>query len=188
MTLFMIRHGQTTANLDGIYSGQSDVKLTALGRQQAEAIRPILSKYCFDKIYSSDLSRAAETARLALPGCEPIQLPLLRELSIGDLTGESIASVRERYGNLNGNFAAFHGEDPQMIGHRARQFLTLLENDPASRIAAFTHNGYMKAVLRQILGEQTRTASISNGNCNIAVLEWDGRQWKLLAWNYGKEI
>ena len=50
MILFLIRHGQTVANLEGFYSGQSDVKLTALGKAQAEGIRPILEKYTFENV------------------------------------------------------------------------------------------------------------------------------------------
>ena len=183
MILFLIRHGQTVANLEGYYSGQSDVKLTDLGRQQAEAIRPIFSKYSFDRVYSSDLSRAVDTAKLAIPGCEPIQLPLLRELSIGDLTGESIGAVRDRYGNLNSDFSDFNGENMEMINKRAREFLSILEQDPAEYVAAFTHNGFMKGVLRQMLGSHAATAAVINGNCNIVVLKYANHRWTLAVWN-----
>lgn len=183
MILFLIRHGQTIANLEGFYSGQSDVKLTPLGISQAEGIRPVLEKYTFDKVYSSDLSRAYDTAKLAIPGCEPIQTPLLREISIGDLTGESIASVRERFGNLKGNFAPWNGEDQEMIYLRAEKFIRQMEKETVETIAAFSHNGFMKAVLRVILGKSFDTVPITNGNCNIAVLQYDGSHWYLKVWN-----
>lgn len=183
MILFLIRHGQTSANLNGIYSGQSDVKLTELGHSQAEAIRPVLAPYRFDRVYASDLSRAVNTAQLALPGSAPIQTPLLREISIGDLTGQYVADVRDKYGNLKGNFVAFNGEDQDMIAARAATFLKLLEDDPCGCVAAFTHNGFMKAVLRCILGMDTDTVPVTNGNCNIAVLKYDGKRWNLVVWN-----
>lgn len=183
MILFFIRHGQTIANLEGYYSGQSDVKLTELGKQQAEGIRPLLAQYTFDRIYASDLSRAIDTAQLAIPGCEPITTPLLRELDIGDLTGHSIGAVWDKYGNLKGNFAAFHGEDQEMIYCRAAEFMKGLESDPCDRVAAFTHNGFMKAALRYVLGKGFDTAPIVNGNCNTAVLKYDGTRWTLLVWN-----
>lgn len=183
MILFLIRHGQTIANLEGYYSGQSDVKLTDLGRSQAEGIRPILEKYTFDRVYSSDLSRAVDTAKLAIPGCEPIQTPLLREISIGDLTGESISAVRDRYGNLRGNFAAFNGEDQEMIYQRAAEFMAQLEKDPREYVAAFSHNGFMKAFIRCVLGKNFDTVPLVNGNCNIAVLKYDGKRWTILVWN-----
>ncbi len=183
MILFLIRHGQTVANLEAYYSGQSDVKLTELGKSQAEAIRPILEKYTFDKVYSSDLSRAVDTAKLAIPGCEPIQTPLLREISIGDLTGEFIADVRAKYGNLKANFTPWGGEDQSMIAARAAEFLKLLESDPRDMVAAFSHNGFMKAVLRCILGESIDTTPLANGNCNIAVLKYGGNRWTISVWN-----
>ena len=66
MKLFLVRHGQTTANQQKIYAGQTDVLLTEQGRQEAESIRPILEKFTFDRVYSSDLTRARRTAE-ALP-------------------------------------------------------------------------------------------------------------------------
>ena len=100
-TLLLIRHGFSTSNEDATLTGQSDAPLTPLGRLQGDAAsRYLLEKYKIDAVYSSDLSRAVDTAKLAIPGCEPIQLPLLREISIGGLTGEYIAAVREKYGNL----------------------------------------------------------------------------------------
>ena len=183
MILFLIRHGQTIANLEAFYSGQSDVKLTDLGRSQAEAIRSILEKYTFDRVYSSDLSRAVDTAKLAIPGCEPIQLPLLREISIGGLTGEYIAAVREKYGNLKGDFTPWGGENPALLDVRAAQFLKLMESETADCIAAFSHNGFMKGVLRCILGSTADTVPLINGNCNIAVLKYDGNRWYIPVWN-----
>lgn len=183
MTLFMIRHGQTTANLEGIYSGQSDVPLTDLGKQQAQAIAPILEKYSFDRVYSSDLSRAINTAKLAISGCEPIALPLLRELDIGSGTGKSIAAIRAQYGFLNSDFTRFGGENMEMVDLRAAEFLALLEKDPCQQAAAFSHNGFMKAVVRQVLGEHTDTTTLPNENCNIAVFKFDGKKWTLPVWN-----
>lgn len=183
MILFLVRHGQTTANQEGIYSGQSDVSLTSLGKQQAESIASLLSQYRFDRVYSSDLSRAVNTAKLAIPGCEPIQLPLLREILIGTATGRSIAEIRREYGFLNSDFTRFDGENLEMLGNRAKDFLSLLEKDPCQQAIAFTHNGFMKAVVRQVLGRDCNTVALSNGNCNIAVLNFDGNKWSLSVWN-----
>ena len=183
MILFLTRHGQTVANLEAFYSGQSDVKLTELGKSQAEAIRPVLAKYQFDKVYSSDLSRAIDTAQLAIPGCEPITTPLLREISIGKLTGEYIGAVRERYGNLKGDFSAFDGESPAMLKDRAAQFLQLMEKETAETVIAFSHNGFMKAVLRCIIGDAADTVPFVNGNCNIAVLKYENGRWLIPVWN-----
>ena len=97
MLLFLIRHGQTTANETGTYSGQTDVMLTELGKAQAEAIRPVLAQYKFDRVYSSDLTRAIDTQKLAIPEAQGICSPLLREMDVGSLAGQSIKAVKEKY-------------------------------------------------------------------------------------------
>ena len=62
-TLLFIRHGQSMANVSGVFAGQLDVSLSELGRKQAEELKEyLLSKYKIDAIYSSDLSRAYEIA------------------------------------------------------------------------------------------------------------------------------
>ena len=128
-------------------------------------------------------SFSIDTAKLAIPGCDPITTPLLREISLGDLTGQNIGAVRDKYGNLKGNFAAFNGEDQEMIYQRAAEFMQILEKDPSDMVAAFSHNGYMKAVLRYVLGKNFDTTPIANGNCNIAVFKHDGSRWTLQVWN-----
>ena len=81
MKLFLIRHGQSTANLVKTYAGQTDAPLTEQGRLEAEQIRPILGKFSFDRVYSSDLTRAIDTQRIALPDAVAETTPLLREIS-----------------------------------------------------------------------------------------------------------
>ena len=88
MKVFFVRHGQSIANLQKIYAGQSDVPLTEKGREEAAAIAPILASISFDRVYSSDLSRAIETQQIALPGVEAdARSPLIREYDVGDIVG-----------------------------------------------------------------------------------------------------
>ena len=49
MKLFLIRHGESVANLEHCFAGQTDSKLTALGITQAQAIRGALAGIPFDK-------------------------------------------------------------------------------------------------------------------------------------------
>lgn len=68
MKLWFIRHGETEANLAGVYSGASETPLTAKGQQQARMLRELLASVAFDRVITSELGRAQETARLALAG------------------------------------------------------------------------------------------------------------------------
>lgn len=188
MKLFLIRHGQTDFNLEDIYSGQSDAKLTELGRRQAASLQPILAHIPFDRVYSSDLSRAVDTKEIAIPEVKGIRDPRLREYDLGSLTGVSYQKVWEKYGSLNSDYTPFGGEDPVMVCQRLQAFLQKLEADPCDYAAAFTHNGVMKCMLRLLLGADADTSSVSNGNCNIAVVNYDGQRWTLLCWNYAANL
>ena len=187
MKLFMIRHGQTYANEGNWYAGQSDAKLTELGLQQAKAVAPILADIPFDKVYTSDLSRAMITQPRALPGVTGTPLPILREYSIGSLTGENIDKAFQQYGYFHGDYTRFGGENTDMVCQRVREFLDILEAEPCDRVAAFCHNGTMKCMMRLVLGPHN-TAAIENDNCNIAVFEYKNNAWSLLCWNYGRKL
>ena len=57
--LLFVRHGQSEANLEGVFAGQIDPALTELGYRQAECTAEFIAKtYQVDAVYSSDLQRA----------------------------------------------------------------------------------------------------------------------------------
>ena len=130
MRLYMIRHGQTAANRDKFfYDDTQNIPLTEVGRSQAEAIRPILEKIPFDRVYSSDYLRAIQTQQLALPNAEnPIRTPLLREISAGTLGGKPFSYIYDNLEQYNGwtptgdntGYKDFGGESMEMVGVRLR--------------------------------------------------------------------
>lgn len=96
----ILRHGFSEYNKEKRYSGQLDVSLEAEGIAQAQcAAQYILENYTIDSIYSSDLSRAVETAR---PVAEALGLPIirdkdLREVDMGQWHGMLSADVKAQY-------------------------------------------------------------------------------------------
>ena len=181
MKLFLVRHGQTVTNLEQRWTGQMDVALTELGRQEAESIRPILEKFTFDKVFSSDLSRAVITQQLALPGYTAEQTPLLREFDVGTLAGKYFSEIPVEQRK---SYDYYGGESNRDVCNRVRQFLKELEGKPWENVAAFAHNGVLGSALRVILNADISGAVIRSGNCAIHVFEFDGKNWRLLAWNY----
>jgi broad specificity phosphatase PhoE len=94
--LYFLRHGQTTWNADGNrYAGATDVPLTELGIQQAKAGAERIRGLEFDAIYCSGLSRALETAKLALDGRDVpiVQDPRLNEMNYGNWEGKTHAEI-----------------------------------------------------------------------------------------------
>ena len=184
MKLFLIRHGQTEDNEKKIFSGQLDHMLSEKGRQQAAALAPVLGKIPFDRVYSSDLTRAMDTQKLALPQYEAITLPLLREYSLGSLSGLPYKTVREEYGITNSDYSPYGGESIPMVDARTKSFLSILEEDPCDYVAAFVHGGIIRSFMRHVLGSNANTRALVNSNCFVAVLTFEDNEWKLLSWNY----
>ncbi len=87
LDLYLVRHGQTQWNLDNRLQGSTDNALNATGRQQAAELATKLAGVKFDHIYSSNLTRAKETAA-AFAGATPVTpLPALNERSFGKYEG-----------------------------------------------------------------------------------------------------
>jgi probable phosphoglycerate mutase len=72
----------TTSTGSGFFA-RGDTTLTAAGRAQAAALAATLAGVRFDQVFSSDLLRCQETARLALPVLAVRLDPRLRELDTG---------------------------------------------------------------------------------------------------------
>jgi len=89
--LLLVRHGEATANADGLLLGRSDVPLTARGRAQVAALRPYLGPVA--SVISSPLRRAIDTAEGLATGC-PVQIDdRWIELDYGDLERKELGAV-----------------------------------------------------------------------------------------------
>ena len=98
--LILIRHGQSLANEQDRFAGQTDVPLTELGKMQARcAAEYIIKREKIDKIYASDLQRAHDTA---FPVSELTGLPIndvkgLREICAGVWEGRLVSEIIREY-------------------------------------------------------------------------------------------
>lgn len=83
--IYLVRHGQSEANLKDLFLGQMNLDLTALGHDQAEKTAEYLKNIHIDKIYASDLTRAYQTAEHTAnkKGMEIIKNTGLREINAG---------------------------------------------------------------------------------------------------------
>ena len=88
LTLWLVRHGETTSNADGMFQGHLDVGLNQRGEQQARAVGAYFRDRQFDAVFASDLERAARTAQLIVgKGVEVTLDARLREMHYGVLQG-----------------------------------------------------------------------------------------------------
>lgn len=185
MKLYLVRHGQSTANFTQTHSGWSQVPLTEKGREDAEYAGRYLRTLHFDRVYSSDLRRAVETAHFALPGCEPIQLPVLRERNVGSLAGRPFAECAAEYGDAYLkhraalDFTAYGGENHEMHMTRVREFLAMLENDPADSVVAFTHGHFILCAVETVLNAQISHGLLRCSNGSVTILSFENGLWRL---------
>ena len=101
-TLYIIRHGETEWNKIGRYQGITDVPLNDNGIAQAKACANALKNVHFDRILSSDLSRALVTAE-TIRGNRNIEIttdPRLREIDFGDWEKLLFSEIEERWPGL----------------------------------------------------------------------------------------
>lgn len=101
--LVLIRHGQSTWNLENLFTGWVDVALSPQGEVEAMEAGKSLGTRRFDVVFTSTLRRACETASLLLaemnhPHVETVRSWELNERYYGRLTGLNKDSAREEFG------------------------------------------------------------------------------------------
>lgn len=95
--LTVVRHGETNWNKDRRIQGQTDVPLNDRGIAQASAVANTLRTKTFDRIVSSDLSRARQTAQPnEKPNRQLVLEPLIRERHLGILEGLLVSDAKEQ--------------------------------------------------------------------------------------------
>jgi broad specificity phosphatase PhoE len=159
--LLLVRHGLTLSNVQGRYTGQSDVPLTEVGERQAVAVGKRLATESLDVIVSSDLQRARDTANAI---AHYHNLPVwndadLREASLGEWEGLTYREVSTLYRELvlqrreDPNFSAPGGETVIQIRDRvARAHARWQSQYPNSTVVWVTHAGVIEVSLCLFLG------------------------------------
>ncbi|MGI5923976.1 MAG: histidine phosphatase family protein [Lentisphaeria bacterium] len=192
MIVTVVRHGQTVANETNTIQGQSDTALNAFGIKQAERLAERLRGTSFAAVYSSDLSRAMDTARIIVPDQAPIPTPALREWHLGAWQGMSSKEVRERF---PGEMEAFlndrpglrvtGGETKSEVYKRAADFLRSLTAKHADEhLLVVSHCGLIRALLKEVLaapGPWPRQPQVANAS--ISRFVYAKGLWQLACWN-----
>src|SRR5579859_1189154 len=105
-TLVLLRHGESTWNAEGLFTGWVDVRLSETGAREATAGGKLLREAGLrpDVVHTSVLSRAIQTANLALDEASLLWLPVTRswrlnERHYGALQGKNKAATRREFGD-----------------------------------------------------------------------------------------
>jgi len=148
-TLLLVRHGETDWNRDRLIQGHTDVPLNENGREQSRRLAETLDGRV-DAIYSSDLSRAVETATiLAARSGLAVQVEKdLREKHFGTWEGLTDAVALERFPEARGGSWG-DGETTDEMAARVVSALREITGAHAGKtVLVVTHGGPIRAVLR----------------------------------------
>jgi 2,3-bisphosphoglycerate-dependent phosphoglycerate mutase len=157
--LWLVRHGETDWSAAGRFNGWTDIPLNMQGRQQASSLARELNERRFVTVWSSDLCRATETARLA--DTEPVLDRRLRELDFGTLEGRTWAELPPRTRDALIDFDAFAapgGESVVAMRDRVLEFVHAL---PAGDHLVFTHGGVIRLLSREGIERGARPGEIA---------------------------
>lgn len=155
---FIIRHGETDHNKKGILQGWLDIPLNKTGIIQAKKLAKRLKGEKIHAIYSSDLKRAHDTAKVISDSLtlKIIKSKKLRERFMGDFQGLTWEQVKEKYKGSTENFfnsqlsrKKFNVETKLQMEKRITSiFDTIIRNHKNQTIAIVTHGGVKKSLLR----------------------------------------
>jgi broad specificity phosphatase PhoE len=199
--LVLLRHGQTDFNVDGRMQGHLDSMLTQDGLAQAVAVAPDIAKVSPERIISSDLRRARDTAGFIGGACGlPIGLdPRLRETHLGEWQGRTVVEIERDYPGAIATWrsdpawAPPGGESRIEVVSRSRPVVDELDvqlaDTTAATVVLVAHGGLIAGLVCGLLGLPTSSwPSIGGlGNCRWATLarREDHPRWRLTGYNVG---
>jgi probable phosphoglycerate mutase len=161
--VWIARHAESIWNAQGRWQGQGDPPLSQRGEMQAHALGERLARCGVGTLISSDLVRAAQTARIAglRLGLAPRLEPRLRERDVGTWSGLAHAEVERRFAQ---ELVRLRAGDPELRpggGESAREletrvraaFAEIAAEANEGSVAVITHLGVIRVFEPQVLVE-----------------------------------
>ncbi len=191
MNIRLIRHAESTGNVENRWVGRVDAPLSEAGRLQAVRLRTRFEGegYVPTHVYASPLSRAFETARITAADWDCPVEPWgdLVELRVGVFSNMTAAEIEEAFPKLAREFAETRNfdiiegaETNRECNERAQRVVDRLasEHKNSDRVVLFSHGGILRHIIARLLGtEQVWTLDI--GNTSIFEFTVDVESWHL---------
>ncbi len=161
MRLWLVRHGETEANVAGLYSGHAPTPLTERGIAQAQSLSGLLRNVPFDNVLCSELERARHTTQLILAEREvPVRvMPELNEMFFGDWEMRHHRDLAredaENYAvwcNDWQNATPTNGEGFQAFSQRVERFIAqLADYKDSQNLLVVSHQGVLSVLVARLL-------------------------------------
>lgn len=179
--VFLVRHGETEWNLTRRAQGHADVPLNEAGRRQARHVAEELFDANFAAVYSSDLSRAYDTAWAIAEshGLGVVADPTWREIDQGEWEGLGNDEIKRRWPALWDPEKRWSeprpgGESPGEVLERALGGLArIAERHPGEHVVVVTHGGVIRWLTAHATGAGLAGSGRVRGIGNGGVLEMD---------------
>jgi 2,3-bisphosphoglycerate-dependent phosphoglycerate mutase/probable phosphoglycerate mutase len=201
--LILLRHGQTDYNVTGRMQGHLDSVLTTVGHEQAAVAAPVLAALGPDRVVSSDLQRAVDTAEVVGTACGlPVKFDSrLRETHLGDWQGRTVAEIDRDYPGAIATWrsdpawAPPGGESRVAVVARSRPVVDELDaefadsDEASSTVLHVAPGGLIAGLVTGLMDLPTDVWPSFGGlgNCRWAVLarRADHPRWRLAGYNVG---
>ncbi|HAU4331443.1 adenosylcobalamin/alpha-ribazole phosphatase [Citrobacter freundii] len=161
MRLWLVRHGETEANVAGLYSGHAPTSLTERGIAQAKTLSTLLRNVPVEHVLCSELERARHTTQLILADRDvPLRImPELNEMFFGDWEMRHHRDLAredaENYAiwcNDWQNATPTNGEGFQAFSQRVERFIAqLADYKESENLLVVSHQGVLSVLIARLL-------------------------------------
>lgn len=182
---FLIRHGQIQQHKEKIFLGQTDAPLSEEGKKQAASAGRKLMDYELrtERLYSSDLSRASQSAGIigsCLGISKLVPLPGLREMNLGPWDGKFISEIKRKlpqeYEKRGRDIMAYkmgHGSENFFdLQYRAvKTLIEILKKDDCKDIILVAHSGVLRALSNNLENKDVSWSWEKMRNGEVRIVE-----------------
>lgn len=193
--IYLIRHGQTEFNLQGIVQGSGvDSSLNEQGRKQALAFYSAYKHISFDKVYTSALKRTIESVHSFIElGIPHERLKGLNEISWGSKEGQRITPEEDAYyhwmlnqwqlGNTHERIEG--GESPEEVSKRQNEALNYILSKPEEKtILVCMHGRAIRILLCRLLNYPLRCMDVfEHQNLCLYEVDYSGTMFCIRSYN-----
>jgi|SRR5581483_643845 len=187
MKIYLIRHGETTGDIEDRFGGDYEDHLTEKGREQAKELGAYLKDKNIEIIFHSPRIRAVETAGIVsnITGFPLQEIHDFRERNnYGILTGLTKSEGKEKFplevAKLEKDRTYHDVRDSESYENLKTRVLQAFENishTPHAIIGIITHGGVIGSIAREIFGHN----KIKVEDCGIIEIDYDGNTHKIIS-------
>ena len=182
--IVLVRHGQTQWSISGRHTGRTDIPLTDLGRQQADALGEMLDGRDFSLVLSSPLKRAWETMQRAGYAVQGMPDENILEWDYGVFEGRTTRDIRSSDPDWSvWTSPIVGGETVDEVGARADLAIERCLAAPGP-VAVFAHGHFLRIMTARWMALPAAAGRhLSLGTATVSTLGWERENRVLQMWN-----